>query len=87
MFISLYDFDTQSAPFEGFASCTPFAPVVLFAMLSAPAYWWANAWLSFYGGLPDAMVSAMTYPFETRPVASGSTAAPQPTTHQATASA
>ncbi|HTV84650.1 MAG TPA: hypothetical protein VME63_04555 [Dyella sp.] len=64
MSTSIYDFDTQCAPFEALGSLAPFAPFACFAWLSAPVYGWLETWANTYGLLTDAMVSAMTYPFE-----------------------
>jgi hypothetical protein len=64
MSTSIYDFNTQCGPFEAFAPFTPYAPFVALTMLSAPCMWWTDAMFSMYSAMSDAMVSAMTYPFE-----------------------
>jgi|GEM_PF-797522 len=63
MATSIYDFDTEFGPFEAFAPFAPYAPFALLALMSAPVQWWADAMLSTYGAMSEAMVIAMAYPF------------------------
>ncbi|GLQ42152.1 hypothetical protein [Dyella nitratireducens] len=63
MSMSPYDFDTRFAPFEAFASETPFAPFALWGWFTAPALWWTDACLNACGVFSEAMLSAMTCPY------------------------
>lgn len=73
MSVSIYDFDTQSAPFEAFAPMTPFAPFALLAWSVQPMRWWTDAYLQASGALLEATLGAMIFPYAMPPIGKIST--------------
>lgn len=63
MSTSIYDFTTQSAPFEAFSAFGPVAPFAWMAWFAMPAQWWMDTWLTACSTMSNAAIRGMVYPY------------------------